>query len=348
MIAVGRIHDPLIAESVIASGQADLVAIGRGSIADPHMPQKALSGRTDEIAVCMGCRQVCNDNLFSGKPIGCIMNPESCNEYLPTMEKTMEPRYVLVVGGGLAGMQAAAAAGRRGHRVKIIEETGRLGGQWLYAMVPPHKQEFSNLIVFLQKQLSMLSVEICLNTKADAGIIALEHADAVIIATGARAREPQVRIDWKDGIVKEWDVLGLKADTGNRVAVVNLGATCGETASFLAAQGKKVTLLERGEVSARYSDDTVRSSLVEDLEAQGVEIITYAKVLRIEQNAVVYEKNGCACRLEGLDSVVVCTASESVLPDLPEETPVTVIGDAGMPGGAKKAITEGYYAGINV
>ena len=348
VIAVGRINDPIIAESVIASGQADLVAIGRGSIADPHLPEKAQSGRADEIAFCMGCRQLCNENLFAGKPIGCLMNPESCNEYLPSLEKTIKPKYVLVVGGGLAGMQAAATAARRGHKVKILEKSGKLGGQWLLAMIPPHKQEFGNLIIFLKKQLSLLGVEVSLNAQADADIIALEHADAVILATGANAKDPQVEIFWEDGVLTEWDVLGLRAETGERVAVLNLGVTCGETASFLAAQGKKITLLERGQVAARYSDETVRASLLEDLAAQGVETIVQAKTVRIEKNAVVYEKEGLEQRLEGLDSVVVCTGSKSVLPSMPEGTSYTIIGDARMPGGAKKAILEGYHAGAGI
>jgi len=143
VIAVGRINDPLLAEDIIESGKADMVSLGRESIADPEIPNKVAAGRIEEISPCIGCMQACVGYLFDPNhlKISCLVNPFTGRETELNIEKAEKPKKVMVVGGGPGGLEAAWVAAKRGHKVTLCEKENTLGGQYRIGAIPPAKQD---------------------------------------------------------------------------------------------------------------------------------------------------------------------------------------------------------------
>ena len=153
VITVGRINDPLLAESILRSGKADLVSMGRASLADPNMPQKALAGKFDEIIQCIGCLQGCVAKIVEGKAAQCILNPTLGREWEITIKPAEHKKKIFIAGGGPAGLEAAIYAAQRGHEVHVFEKSNKLGGQFYLASVPPSKGEIAGFIAWQINQL---------------------------------------------------------------------------------------------------------------------------------------------------------------------------------------------------
>ena len=237
VMASHRINDPATAREIIADGLCDMVAMGRSLIADPDFAEKAGSGREKEIIHCIACSQGCFDHLGQGKQVECLCNPTAGHEAASVITPAETPRKVMVIGGGPAGMSAAAAAARRGHNVTLYEKGDCLGGQLYIAATPPGREEFAHLAEDLAAQLPVCGVKVVLNTEMDAAAIAAEKPDMVILATGGLPIAPPIPGADKPHVVQAWDVLAKTAFTGKRVAVVGGGAVGVETALFLAEKG---------------------------------------------------------------------------------------------------------------
>jgi 2,4-dienoyl-CoA reductase-like NADH-dependent reductase (Old Yellow Enzyme family) len=192
VIATGRIVTPGEAESVIASGKADLVSMTRALLADPDLPRKAQSGRTDQIRTCTGCNEGCIGRNYEGQSVICIQNPVIGREaQLDALAPADRPARVVVVGGGVAGMEAARVAALRGHRVVLFEAGAQLGGQVLLAARAPHREEYVGNARWLERQIAQLErVEVRLNRPAGVEDVLALEPDAVILATGARPARP--------------------------------------------------------------------------------------------------------------------------------------------------------------
>ena len=156
VVAVGRLDIPELAETVIAEGKADMVAIGRGLLADSHWPAKAATGKIEEIRPCIGCHDGCIGRFFRGKPLSCAVNPACGREISYHLNQTDTPKKVMVIGGGIAGMEAARVAAIRGHRVTLYEKKGSLGGHLIEAAVPDFKRDLATLLAWYESQLTNL------------------------------------------------------------------------------------------------------------------------------------------------------------------------------------------------
>jgi 2,4-dienoyl-CoA reductase-like NADH-dependent reductase (Old Yellow Enzyme family) len=191
IVAVGRINDPLLAESIIAEGKADIVAMARPLIADPELPNKAKEGRLEDIRPCQGCNQNCVKYMMNGQPIRCVVNAAVGMEHfgwgIGGMKKAAIKKKVVVVGGGPAGMEAARVAALRGHDVTLYEKAKELGGQALLAEKLPGRDEMGGLIRWQKIQLSKAGVKIVTGTAATAQVILnmKPKPDVVIVASGA-------------------------------------------------------------------------------------------------------------------------------------------------------------------
>ena len=237
VIASHRINDPETARNLIADGLCDMVAMGRPLIADPDFAEKAQSGREKEIIHCIACAQGCFDHLGQGKIVECLCNPRAGHEKEAVIERAQTPLKVLVIGGGPAGMSAAAAAADRGHDVTLYDKSDKLGGQLYIAAAPPGREEFSHLAEDLAAQLPVKGVKVILHREMNAAAVASEKPDKVILATGGIPIDPKIPGADKPHVVQAWDVLTGDAFTGKRVAVVGGGAVGVETALFLAEKG---------------------------------------------------------------------------------------------------------------
>lgn len=153
VIAVGRINDIQVAESILQSGQADLVTMARASLADPEMPKKIQEGREDEVLRCIGCLQGCAGENGKGHCVRCLVNPLTGMEDVYDFSPTKERKRVLLIGGGVSGCEAAITAAQKGHRVTLLEKSGQLGGQWIPASMPVGKSEFTSLLLWQKTML---------------------------------------------------------------------------------------------------------------------------------------------------------------------------------------------------
>lgn len=242
VIATSRIVDPESAERLIADGLVDAVGMTRALIADPELPAKAAAGR--HILRCIGCN-TCIAHYHAGTGIACAVNPRTGRELtLPTWPSDMPPRRVAVVGGGPAGLAAAAEAAEAGHEVILLERSDRLGGQMALTQAAPGTAEVGRqLVALFEGRLAEAEVETRLGVDADLGYLLGLAPDAVVVATGARPYLPDLSLDGVE-VMQSWDVLGEVAPAGRRVVVADWGGDPSglDAAEMLALAGNDVTL----------------------------------------------------------------------------------------------------------
>ncbi len=190
-IVVGRINTLDHAESIIKTGQADMVSMVRALLADPELVNKSRRGEENKIRPCIGTNIGCVGQLMSGHPLSCVVNPSAARENLIAFEpadKAAIRKRVLIVGGGPAGLEAARTAALRGHQVILHEAGQRLGGQVAIAASAPHRADVGAIVSFLIEEIHSLGVEVHLNSLVDAEVVAAVDPDEVIVATGTTPR----------------------------------------------------------------------------------------------------------------------------------------------------------------
>jgi 2-enoate reductase len=235
VIGVGRIVELEMAEDFLQEGKADLIYLGRQLTADPETPKKYLEGRPEDVLKCVACVEGC------GTP--CSINYEMAPNAIP-LTPAEKPRRVLVIGGGVAGMEAARVAAQRGHRVSLIEKRSELGGMVAALALEPLTAEFGNLIEYLALQLDKLGVEVRLSREAGPAEVDELNPDAVIVATGSSMIIPQVA-KGRPGVMDHIEALRKRKKIGHRVVV--WGLTYGaELAISLAEEGREVVLIGEG------------------------------------------------------------------------------------------------------
>ena len=253
-----HIRTPENAEAIIASGQADLVSIVRGQIADPHLARKTTEGRAEDVRGCISCNQMCWGRRSRDYWISCLINPSAGREWEwggDRFTPAAVPKHVVVVGSGPAGLEAARTAAERGHRVTLLEAQGGIGGQFRLAGLQPRRGQITDLLAWYERQLESLQVRVCLNTYADAGDIRALAPDVVILATGSLP-DPDGFQRWMPGAPRlpgidlgnVWspeDVLRREARVGDTVILYDEGGNWRGlgTAWHLAEQGKQVTIV---------------------------------------------------------------------------------------------------------
>lgn len=353
VITVSRINDPFLAEEVLASGKADFVAMGRASLCDPDMPNKAKEGRFEDIRRCIGCNDGCIGTLFTDHPITCVLNPTLGHESELPVRKADSPKKVAVIGAGPAGLYAAIAASQSGHDVTVFEKNDHNGGNFYTAAFPPAKGEITDFLVWQQVQCKKLGVKIQYNTAATAELIKEGNYDKVIVATGSHPAVPPIPgLKESKAVTNAQEILEGRVMAGNNCVVIGGGQVGAETAHFLAQQLRKVTILEMLPEIAKDAAIAVKWHLTEDLEKRGVDIQTGAKVLKIADDGVLYQNANGEEILVPADTVVVATGYRSN-EDLKAELdaagiPYEAVGDAIRARKVNQATHEGYQAGLSV
>ena len=303
VVAAYRINDPILADNIIAEGRADLVGMGRALIADPELPNKAREGRLDEIRPCIACGH-CLDVVMLGAPLACAVNPQVGKEAEYTSVPAKKPKKVFVIGGGPAGMEAAAGAAEGGHQVTLFEKRDRLGGNLLLAAVPSYKWELSNLTNYLETRLKASGAQIRLNQEVSEKTIAEGKPEVVIVATGATPLIPDIPGVNGGNVVTALQVLGGERGVGERVVIVGGGMIGCETAEYLADKGKRVIILEMLERIGADIGMTTRWVIMQRLRSARIAMETRAKVEEITDKGVVVSRNGFA-EFFAADSVVL-------------------------------------------
>ena len=303
VVAAYRINDPILADKIIAEGRADLIGMGRALIADPELPNKAREGRLEEIRPCTACGH-CLDVVMLGAPLACAVNPQVGKEAEYTSVPAKTPKKVFVIGGGPAGMEAAAGVAERGHQVTLFEKRDRLGGNLLLAAVPSYKWELSNLTNYLETRLKKSGAQIRLNQEVSQKTITEGKPEVVIVATGATLLIPDIPGVNGGNVVTALQVLGGEREVGERVVIVGGGMIGCETAEYLADKGKRVTILEMLERIGADIGMTTRWVIMQRLRSARIAMETKAKVEEITDKGVAVSRDGFA-EFFAADSVVL-------------------------------------------
>ena len=351
VITVGRINDTRIADSILASGKADLIGMARQSLADPDTIIKAKEGRFEDIRKCVACLHGCVGHIDTGLPGSCELNPlighESDPEYATIPAET--PKKVMVIGAGPAGMEAAIAAVKCGHNVTVYDKEKWAGGQYRIASIPPGKGEITAFLCWQMHELKKLNVPVVLQTEVTKEMVLRERPDVVIAATGVVPIIPRKipGIVENKNVVISQDVLLGNVNTGDRCVVIGGGLVGAETANHLASLFKKVTVVEMKDGIAMDEAPAPRKDLLRDMQNNGVRFCTETSVQEVTDHSVIV--SGKVNEEIPADTVVLAIGR---VPDITLANElkevgidVKVIGDALKPGLAGAAIREGYLVG---
>ena len=330
VLVIGRIVDPLVGEQVLAEGQADMVGMLRGHVADPELANKAKEGRLDEIKYCVSCNQECFARISQGRPIACIQNPITGREdklSIFELRRAKAAKRVVVIGGGPAGLEAAWVAAKRGHQVELHERETQLGGQARLHSLLPRRSEFGNVIANLERLVARHGVDVRLGSARTADEIVALGADVVIVATGSIPRKDDVFREWRpdlpglpgsDGahVLTSWDVLLGRKPLGRKVVMLDGEGRheAAVTAEFLAEQGVDLEIVTPFAHFAPALAATLELPAVySNLLRLGVVISPWCLPVRIEAGTVVVRQihTGEERRIEEVDSVVVHGGSRS-------------------------------------
>ena len=345
--AVGRLVDAEMAERVIESGMADMVAVGRPLLADPDWGTKIAAGKACDIRRCISCNKGCTDAIQNRQFLSCVLNAENGYENTRSIQPAAQKKKIAVLGGGPAGLEAARVAALRGHDVTLFEKTTSLGGQLNIACVPPRKEEMRRAAQDLIHAVCNAGVHLCMGQTRTAEQLKDAGFEAVINAVGAHSAAPRIPGIDSVNVADAWKVLAGEQQVYGTVAVIGGGMVGCETAEYLAARGCKVSVIEMMDKIAAGESSTILPTLLENYKTYGVEQYPSHKVKEFRMDAVVCENKDGAEVTIPCDYIVLAMGARSNEFDAAAleaaSIPVYSIGDAaGKAADISNAIRTGY------
>ena len=349
---VGRITTPEIAEKILLEEKADMVAMGRASIADPFFPMKIQENRREAIKICPSCN-ACLNQILIEEPLRCAINPNVIGNYediLPA-EKKMK---VLILGAGPAGLEAACIASIRGHQVKIIDKADKIGGNLNIASAAPIKKEMKNVILNYQYLINKYGIDIQLNTPYNSDIVKDFQPEVAIIASGSKPNIPEINgLDSIEYSIYH-DVLNGKIPSGSNIAILGGGMIGIETANYLADKEKKISLIEENAVLGADLYSLVGSELVQrTYDDKSVEVYTNTIIKEINGEELICKQNENEFKIK-FENLVIATEAKPYADfeaELKELVPkVFKIGDCKQRTVRKllDAVSDGYEIGMTL
>ena len=344
---VGALGDPEQCEEIIASGQADIVELGRALLADPFLPKKAYTGQKEDITPCLRCFVCLGESEINGTN-RCSVNPvigaelEEKYYVAPPLRK----KKVLVVGGGPAGMEAAITAARRGHEVLLYEKTDALGGALKFAEAVPFKQDLYRFTQCLIRRVESSGVKVTLNQRVDRALAEKVRPDVLIIAVGAQPVIPAIPGIASDKVVSVAQAEANPDALGERVVILGGGLVGCETGIHLGMKGKQVTIVEMRDTLAADVNMFHGMALGQELNKY-VTAVTGGTGRAVTDEGLVYTDREGQEHLLPADAVLcavgmrACTDVMEKLWNVVDEQ--YVIGDCVKPAQVTQAISDAYY-----
>lgn len=295
VFCAGKMNDPQICDQAIADGKIDGVGLARVLLADPDWVNKAQENKIDEIKPCIGCHIGCLGRLFQGKRMGCAVNPNCCNEkeleFMPSENK----KHIVIVGGGIAGMEAGIDLQKKGYTVDLYEATDKLGGAFIAASAMSFKAEDKKLISWYINECKKQGVNIHMNTPVTKELLATLTFDEIIVATGATSRR-LTNIEGSDNveIIDAVDALNKVKSVGNKVVVIGGGLTGIEMSYDMILDNKKVEIIEMKDQVLDMPDLPAANGMMlkQVIKYYQIPIHTGAKITKFETGRVYYSVDG--------------------------------------------------------
>ena len=353
VLVAGRINDPAVAEDIIKSGKADIIHLGRQSLADPDWPAKVQQGRIQDIVKCLSCNEACIEGLaiWLRPSISCVQNLAVGREEQYAQPKTAKPKNVLIAGGGPGGLEAARTAALRGHRVTLYEKDGYLGGQTKLVAIPPGKAVYQDVARSRIAAIKELGVDIHVGKALNIDKIKEIKPDVLIIATGSESAIPNIPGINRKNVISARKALTTEVE-GDSILVIGGGLVGCETADYLAGQGKKVTIVEMLKSTAKDIGPAARFFLRKRLKENQVAIMTQTTVKSVADDGVLLGTLNGEQKIGPFDIIVLAAGATSIC-DLEEQArklvpEVYVIGDAAKPGKILAAVEQGAETALKL
>lgn len=348
---VGSLNDPAQMEEIIATGQADIVEIGRALLADPYLVKKALEGNAEDITPCLRCYE-CFGETSKSETVKCTVNP-TMGQQLPEKnrkEKLECVKRVLVIGGGPAGMEAAITAAHRGHDVTLVEKSSDLGGNLHPAGAAYFKEDIRKLCKVLIKRVKEAGVKVVMNTEVTPEYVEKFNPDALFVAIGSNELCPPIKGMELPNVVMAIDAELHPEKLGKRIAIMGGGLVGAEAAVSFHHEGKECSIIEMKSAVAEEVNSFYRGGLMPEIE-KAAKCYVNTKVKEIVKEGVLCEREGEEF-VVGADSVVCALGFRApydkvdALCDRVDE--YYIIGDCKNVGQIYHAINEAYYAAMRV
>nr|WP_304432359.1 FAD-dependent oxidoreductase [uncultured Acetatifactor sp.] len=354
ILAGGRMNEADIAEKAIRDGKIDAVVLGRAALADPEYPNKVLTGHTEKIRPCIACNQGCITRLQQGKQPTCAVNPSAMREVRYALRPCVQPKKVVVVGGGVAGMEAARTAAMRGHKVFLYEKNGSLGGNLIPGGSHSFKKEVRELNAWYQNELKALPVEIHTGETVTSEQLRNMDADVIILATGSVPVMPNIPGMDDKKVLGCMEAFAHPEKVGQKVMVIGGGLVGCEMALDYAQDGKEVMVVEALPkiLSAGILSPIPNGQMIHDLfEHHHVTVLEKHRLSAVENGKVILESDGQKKVLDA-DTVVIAVGFRPA-PSMAQELQrcgavVYEIGDGQKVSTILHAVWDGYEVGNNI
>ena len=344
---VGSLNDPAQMEEIIASGQADVVEIGRAELADPYLPYKALHGCADDISPCLRCYE-CFGETGKSETVKCTVNP-TMGQQLPEKyprKKLSCQKKVLIAGGGPGGMEVAITAAKDGHDVTLVEKTDKLGGNLYPAGAPYFKEDIVKFCNVLIRRVEKAGVKVVLNTEVTPEYVEAFSPDALFVAIGSNELRPPIKGMELPHVVMAIDAELHPEKLGQKVAIMGGGLVGSEAAVSFHHEGKECSIIEMKHEVAEEVNSFYRGGLMPEV-IKAASLYTDTKVKEIVPEGVLCEKDGNEFVIEA-DTVVCALGFRApydkvdALCDKVDE--YYIVGDCKNVGQIYHAVNAGYYA----
>lgn len=348
VFCAGRMENPEVALKAVEEGKVSGVGLARQLLADPDWPVKLMEEIPEEIRPCIACHAGCLNRIFKGLDICCALNPAAAREHAYAILPAETKKKIMVIGGGIGGMEAARVSALRGHFVDLYESTDKLGGVFIPASNMSFKESDKKLIKWYEHQMKKLGVNIHLKTNVTKEMAEASDADVVFIATGSTPRTLSLKGSENGYVLNAIDVLNNPEKVKGEIVIIGGGLTGIEIAYEYAKSGSKVTVLEAMDKILNVDIAAANKNfLLTALDVYNINTITNAKITSLENNEVSCMVDDKELKIHA-DTVIVSIGYNSYKPFEVEDKTVHTIGDANEVSNLMGAIWSAYEIAMNI
>ncbi|MEN8117972.1 MAG: FAD-dependent oxidoreductase [Bacteroidota bacterium] len=343
VIFVGQINTADDVNLLRSKYNADYIGVGRALVADPDFVGKYLGETEGNIRPCLVCSDGCLGNVKKGNGLKCLVNP-TVNTGLSLPQKAKAIKKVAVIGGGLAGMEAAITLKRRGHSVDLFEKN-KLGGQFNLAPLTPQKRSLSHLVPYFIKELKNRKINV-INKEASASDISSKY-DEVIFATGSTPANPQIpgleNFYWADILLNE------NLPENKKILIIGGGLIGVDIATALIQKNNKVVIVKRTTDFGEDMEMIAKTLSLKLMKEKGAVFSDHTHIKKVEGKTVYAERDGNQVQFTDIDHIVVSTGMKSYIPfETGSDVPVHIVGDANKVSKAEQAIHDAYELALKI